>query len=230
MNVTASTNTVLCTDLDRVSRGRRFIGLDFDGVLHAPEAGPPLVWTEAVGRNQMSAQDFNAHAVADALARQNAAPSSASSGGSMFDRGIHLIDVLQRHEDVQIVIATSWRNALTVDQIMTLMPPMLASRVVGMLERYTSEHSSWGIRCRLMKAWMDRFAAPGSLWLALDDQPQLWEGHGDRLIRTPFETGMGPKEARLLDEHLNVIARSLAGSSQLQVTPANEVLDLECEV
>ena len=183
-----------------------YIALDFDGVLHSTDAAPYKNWVQDLQSGSLSRAGFLDLAHQDFLK----SVSEGDSNGELFDRSHHLIAVLKRRPDVRIVIATSWRMTLDIEKIKDLMPPDLASRVVGMLDTDPESAANGpffpGVRRRLMERWIVQNANPQATWLAVDDCAALWEGHGDRLVN-PRGEGMRPVDAIELLRRLPALTR-----------------------
>lgn len=110
--------------------------------------------------------------------------------------------------DVRIVIATSWRLQIVMDDLVSLMPMRLARRVVGMLDPNSEfdadGYSRPGARGHLMVRWMAQHA-PQRPWIALDDTPEHWIDHPDQLVRTHMD-GVDPSALAILSNAMETLA------------------------
>ena len=79
-------------------------------------------------------------------------------------------------QHVQIVIASTWRQAHSIERLRRLFPADIAARIIGgtpVLDEYDSEHE----RYEEIRAWLDE-QSEGWQWVALDDDR---EGFPDRV-------------------------------------------------
>jgi hypothetical protein len=161
---------------------QRILFLDYDGVLH-PDAAY-LVRRRPVLR----------------------------ADGALFMWAQYLIDVLDCHPDVQIVLSTSWVRELRFSRARSFLPARLQTRVVG-----ATWHS--GMRCSEdlrplgRTTWWDRASryeqikryvdrAGLSTWLAIDDQPDEWSQEDlHHLLRTDSMKGLSDPGVRSLLEN-----------------------------
>lgn len=161
-----------------------YLAIDFDGVLHPERSGPTRVHCAEYRMGKISCEEFIQST------NQRAQECSRRHGwfvGELFDRAELLTELIEKCDtDVRLVIATSWRNAMSVDAIKALLPSCLGRLVVGALDPEDDEYRELGIRGQLMESWIAEHAS-GANWLALDDVASLWGGHMDRLIQTPSE-------------------------------------------
>lgn len=205
-----------------------YIGLDFDGVLHPIHGCADRKWTDALAAGEWTPEDF-LNRVADELLQEAAGQARDDETAPRpfkyeleprfpFDRSAVLENVLQRHPDVRLVVATAWRRGLTVDQLRAIMPPRLAARVVGKLdEAHESDQGKPipGIRAQLMERWVQS-NAPGAPWLAIDDTEELWHGSPAPLVKPHFWHGLQARDAHVLHGHLQRLEQAAA----VQIRPA----------
>ena len=168
-------------DVSTGSKRPLYLALDFDGVLHHAFCGPRSDHCQKLGAGEINAIQFLAALL---LKVQE----YGWEVGMPFDRTHALADVLDASPfDVRIVIATSWRLEIALDDLVSLMPARLARRVVRILdldcEFDGNGYSLPGAGGQLMARWMARHA-PQSPWVALDDTPEHWVDHSDRLVET----------------------------------------------
>ncbi len=84
--------------------------------------------------------------------------------------------------DVEIVLTTSWLGKLSIDQVVSYLPPPLASRVVGTTQGYKARFGDWKIgiaRTYIIRAYVFQHRLKN--WLALDDSV-----YGARSLSTDF--------------------------------------------
>lgn len=104
----------------------------------------------------------------------------------------HLLRLLREYPDVQVVVASSWRETRSLDQLRQLFPEDLRLRVVGATPFLTYEGGS-GHRQRECVAWLEQHA-PGSSWLALDDEAALYEP--DKVLVCDPGAGLSANDVR----------------------------------
>ncbi|SFM91749.1 HAD domain-containing protein [Variovorax sp. OV329] len=172
------------------SKRQLYLGLDFDGVLHHALCGPRIDQCQMFGSGEINGIQF----LASLLLKVQGDRNRDCDLGVPFDRTHALADALDASPaDVRIVIATSWRLQIAFDDLVSLMPARLARRVVGMLdldsELDANGFSVPGARGHLMARWIAQHA-PKSHWIALDDMPEHWADHPDRLVQTHM-SGLG---------------------------------------
>ena len=147
------------------------IYLDFDGVLHP-----------------------------DAVYRPRNKPLELRGEGSLMMHAPILINILDQHPDVKIILSTSWVREIGFDRTLKKMPAALADRVIG-----ATWHKSMARRDILDISYSkSRFeqivshAAKSGIksWMAVDDlhsaeETHLWpDEHLDRLVLTDQSLGI----------------------------------------
>lgn len=150
--------------------------LDFDGVLH-----PDAVYLER-GNPVLRAE------------------------GELFMWAGLLADMLASHEDVKIVLSTSWARELRFARARDHLPKALRSRVIG-ATWHSAMATDEGYGSRGRETWWDhatryqqirRYVNRARLvdWIAVDDNPEGWaEADQGRLIHTDSERGLSDPHA-----------------------------------
>lgn len=145
-----------------------YLALDLDGVLHHTFAAPMKSHCADFAAGNMSRAELIS------LSEQN-----ADEEPTIFKCASMLADVLRSSPSLRIVIASAWRNNMSVEALRTVLPAEIAARVVGVLEKHPEENDCGripGIRGHLMERWISR-NAHGALWIALDDVKTFWSQH-----------------------------------------------------
>ena len=99
-----------------------------------------------------------------------------------------LEDVLREFPELRIVVSSNWREAHGLDQLRSLFAPDIAARVIGV-----TPVLAWvaGVPHRYAEcsAWL-RANAPGAKWLAIDDDPALFEPRLEQLLACDPRLGL----------------------------------------
>ena len=147
--------------------------LDFDGVLH-----PDAVYLTSRGVELRAA-------------------------GNLFMWAPYLVEALAPHQDVQIVLSTSWARNLGFQRARAALPIELQPRVIGAtwhsaMGRGWPDFIAWDDQTRYeqIQAYLSRLSAPAR-WIAVDDDAQGWAA-ADRelLIQTDPNLGLSAPETR----------------------------------
>lgn len=155
--------------------------LDFDGVLHHQFAGPARddVFEETQGLPTFLMQlEARFPSVID--------EPYFDADGHLFDREYFLVDLLQKHSNLKVVISTSWRNKIPLEYLKNCLSAPVRARVVGVLEASDKEQCDEGVRGQLMVQWLARRGESKAQWIALDDQPRHYTLHPNRVVKTPW--------------------------------------------
>lgn len=149
----------------------RLLFLDYDGVLH-----PDAVYLTSRGVELRAA-------------------------GELFMWAPLLVEALAPHQDVQIVLSTSWARNLGFHRARSVLPAELQPRVIG-----ATWHSAMGkgwpdfipwdaqTRHEQIQAYLSRLSTPAS-WIAIDDDDRGWaDADRDRLILTDPNQGLSAPE------------------------------------
>ena len=147
--------------------------LDFDGVLH-----PDAVYLTSRGVELRAA-------------------------GNLFMWAPYLVEALAPHQDVQIVLSTSWARNLGFQRARAALPAELQARVIGAtwhsaMGRGWPDYIAWDDQTRYeqIRAYLSRLSTPAR-WIAVDDDAQGWAA-ADRelLIQTDPNLGLSAPETR----------------------------------
>lgn len=148
----------------------RVLFLDFDGVLH-----PADVWLEADGRMRLG---------------------ESSPGHTLFEHAPLLADILAPHEDVKIVLSTSWVPGLGFKQALENLPEGLAGRVVGATFDPLVHGKGYGDVARGYQVQGDAQRRKLTDWVVLDDDARNWPDESlERLIQTDPQMGLASPSA-----------------------------------
>lgn len=141
------------------------IFLDFDGVLHPPEAGDfVVVQREGVAMLEVS-------------------------GERLFCWAEHLERALVPFPEVQLVISSTWRRQHTLGELRAKLPGALGARVSGTTPLVA------GTRYEQIRAYFPGEIEATGQWLAIDDDLEGWPEHElDRLVRCDPATGISSPE------------------------------------
>jgi hypothetical protein len=111
-----------------------------------------------------------------------------------------LFRLLAEHQDLRIVISSSWREAHPIGRIREIFEfaghIVIAERIIDR----TDISSGAASRAELITAWVDRFYAEITEWAALDDI--TLEGIEERHVKTTWATGLQPAHIAKLRELL----------------------------
>ncbi len=121
--------------------------------------------------------------------------------GALFMWAPLLVEALAPHQDVQVVLSTSWARNLGFHRARSVLPADLQSRVIG-----AAWHSAMGkgwpdfipwdaqTRYEQIQAYLSRLNAPAS-WIAIDDDDRGWaDADRGRLILTDPDSGLSSPE------------------------------------
>jgi len=150
---------------------QRLLFLDFDGVLH-----PDAVYLTSRGVELRAA-------------------------GELFMWAPLLVEALAPHQDLRIVLSTSWARNLGFHRARSVLPAELQPRVIG-----ATWHSAMGkgwpdfipwdaqTRHEQIQAYLSRLSTPAR-WIAIDDDDRGWaDADRDRLILTEPNQGLSNPE------------------------------------
>lgn len=194
----ASTQEGHVNERNRGDSNAIYLALDFDGVLHHAAAR----CQRADDFRGMSGEQIKAtvqsHFVADARATWFV-PS-----GRLFDRECHLREVLAACPRARLIVSSAWRHRLTDSQLLDVLSPEVASRVVGVLDRTRDKYA--GQRGDKVEVWMRAHGLEHAFWLAIDDEPFHYIDHFNRLVQTHWRGLDGAGAARLIDRLTRITA------------------------
>jgi hypothetical protein len=100
---------------------------------------------------------------------------------------------------VRVVIASSWREGFSLDEIRGHFSPALRDRLVSVTPRATEREGAY--REREVRAWLRRHAAPGTTWVALDDDASLY-GRDAPLVWVDPDRGLDAEAVAAAKERL----------------------------
>jgi hypothetical protein len=146
---------------------KRLLFLDYDGVLH-----PDAIYQTSRGIE-------------------------LRAPGELFMWAPLLIKALAEHQDVQIVLSTSWARNLGFDQARRALPIALQHQVIGAtwhsaMGRGWPDFIPWDAQTRWeqIEAYLSRLVEPVR-WFAIDDDGQGWpSAQRERLILTDPDHGL----------------------------------------
>lgn len=143
----------------------RLLYLDFDGVLH-----PADVWLGSDGRMRLG---------------------QGGDGHALFEHAQCLADLLAPHDDVMVVLSTSWVSGLGFDQALAQLPAALSQKVIGATFDPARHGKGFGDVARGYQVQADALRRQLRDWVALDDDARDWpEEDIERLIRTDPMLGL----------------------------------------
>jgi len=127
-------------------------------------------------------------------------PGSGVDSGFLC-RALDLEEALSGH-DLRIVVSSSWRFHMEMEEIVGMLPPGLAQRVVGV----TGEaHIGRWPRFHEIRAWVQA-QEPHPNWRALDDARLEFPSPCPELIACDPRTGFGVEQAGELRRWLRAAA------------------------
>ena len=114
--------------------------------------------------------------------------------------------------EVDVVIASSWRVAYSQNEMLEMLGPVIASRVVGCTPWVRQERDDnvypaakttvlTHERQVEVEAWMASSWDPERAWVALDDMPYLFEADCGRLVACAGRQGLSRENIQALDRH-----------------------------
>ena len=148
------------------SPSMRVLFLDFDGVLH-----PADVWLEPNGRMRLG---------------------DLAEGHALFEHAQLLADLLAPHDDVKVVLSTSWVSGRGFELTLSQLPPELSKKVIGATFDPAIHGKGFGDIARGYQVQSDAQKRRLTNWVALDDDARDWpEEDLGRLIQTDPMRGLG---------------------------------------
>jgi len=171
---------------------RVVVALDYDGVLHHHMSGPDrrLVARKPFNRGWFVGELKRACSKAQADRARDASRSDRIDCldvvGVPFDRAVHLEQLLNSRPHAGILITTSWRSQLTLNQLKGFLPRLARNRAIGVIPWDVREKSDRGVRGELVEAWLRSRALHALRWIALDDQADHYAKHSNHLIKVPY--------------------------------------------
>lgn|SRR2546427_8100066 len=152
---------------------RTVVFVDFDGVLH-----PDRVYISNRGRPILRGD------------------------GQLFMWSQHLVDVLDDHQDVRIVLSTSWARMKSYSYARRQLPQSIRDRVFAAtwhsaMNNEQAGRTIWDMSTRYQQ--IARFAQRASItdWFAIDDDDDGWpEQQRQRLVHTDPDLGLSDERVR----------------------------------
>ena len=124
------------------------------------------------------------------------------TGSPLYKLEADLVDRFERvcagHPAIRIVITSSWREAMTLDELRRPFSAALRSRIIGVtpLSRHQSDHG----RYREVLAFLKRLGE-AEQWVAIDDDPLHYPASVNVVLTDPTK-GFDEGAAGLLREAL----------------------------
>lgn len=112
--------------------------------------------------------------------------------------------VLLRHPHVQIVVSSSWRETRPLEELRQRFRPELRERVVGctpLARQDPCEPAMRHVRETECRAWL-RAHRPDAPWIALDDNPLLFQQGCPNLLAIDGRVGFTEADALRMDARL----------------------------
>ncbi|WP_407713163.1 HAD domain-containing protein [Comamonas testosteroni] len=138
--------------------------LDFDGVLHHHN----VLWSASKGPYL-----------------------DASSSDRLFEHAPLLVELLEPHSAVRIVLSTSWAVKYGCHGAARRLPFELRTRVIGATYHSQMNRAEFESAYRGMQVWADVFRRRPSDWMAIDDDVLQWPAWcRDKLVKSHSERGL----------------------------------------
>lgn len=122
---------------------------------------------------------------------------------------------LLEQPSVSVVLTSSHREGLNLEQLKARFSSPVAQRIVGMTAQ-SPLGRAYGGRQREIEDWMKTAPVPNAPWVALDDEALLFDPSCNRLIHTHPWTGLLPEH---LDEAWSVLTGRLLDRVPAMATP-----------
>lgn len=135
--------------------------LDFDGVLH----------NENVTLKRC--KNSSVRWLKDHERRYLTATGHYVKGTNLFEHADRLAAAIAPYPDVQIVIASTWREHFRPESLLRFLSPELTDRVIGQTP-HCDNYGGVGARLNEILAYLEGNGLAGQSWIALDDQAQLF--------------------------------------------------------
>ena len=133
-----------------------------------------------------------------------------ADGHNLFEYAELLADALEQHQDVRIVLSTSWVSVLDFDIAKARLPERLQLRVIGSTCHSTYNKYEWNTLTRYRQIM--RYVLRHNLksWLALDNDDKGWpDDKRHRLIHTDDWGGLGGTVGALDDLQTKLESREV---------------------
>lgn len=120
-------------------------------------------------------------------------------GRELFEHAQYLVDVLQPHPEVRLILSTTWVPVLgSYSKVIDKLPSSLAERVVG-ATWHSQLHPVWFQQATRYEQIIAAVKRDGrELWLALDNDNEGWaEEHRWNLVLTDDDRGISERRKQL---------------------------------
>ena len=112
------------------------------------------------------------------------------SDGAEFCFLPRLEALLRQFPHVDVVVSSSWRERLPYEALIAPFSGDIRRRIIGVTPaRGMGRSHSYAHRESEILAWIDRHAAQGQQWVALDDAEWQFDTHKDHLVVCGFFSG-----------------------------------------
>jgi hypothetical protein len=101
--------------------------------------------------------------------------------------------------DCAVVISSTWRDHLSLEEIRALLPTNLRERVVGVLG---PDQRGPHVRFKNIRVWLESQSEPVDAYVAIDDSASDFPSDCRHLILCDGRTGLGDEQERALREWL----------------------------
>lgn len=125
-------------------------------------------------------------------------------GISLFEWSPLLVEYLEPHPDVRIVLSTSWVRVLSFSRARAWLPDALAKRVIGATWHSAMNQAWWRGLSRYEQISRHAQRHRISRWLAVDDDGHSWpKERSEQLVHTDPMLGIAAQTSReLLQQRL----------------------------
>lgn len=138
----------------------------------------------------------------------------------LFRHAPALSEVLQRYEEVKVVLSTQWRTVYPLEKIAASLPITLRDRIVGINPIFgeIDAPAAWIPYPRQAEClhWLKENASPETEWVAIDDRPGWFEPYCERLIVCHPRIGLDEQALGQLDSRFNRARQRLSKTSELR--------------
>jgi hypothetical protein len=114
-------------------------------------------------------------------------PDPPNTKWHLWCKAAELAAWLQAHEDVEVVVSSTWRLKSGINEIKNGLHSGLASRIVGATGVELSEPYARQVEC---EQWLRAHRPPWTKWAALDDRNWNFRPFEKRLVLCQRTTGL----------------------------------------
>lgn len=127
-----------------------------------------------------------------------------SPGQHLFSNLARLEAVLRDFEFVEVVITSTWREDMSLDQLQTLFSPDIRPRIIGTTPVVEIEFppGPHGSREAEIRRFLEQDEHKDRPWIALDDEERLFTPDCANLIKCATLTGFEENAERMVRERL----------------------------